>query len=336
MLDFERDKVVLLFFKNFEKDSFFRNDRYIKRVLRPIYSRILRKQSISGFEVWYQLLIKALRGAGYNVRLNDYRLAKLNPLYPVGLVGYPHLLDEWTLPNPAVLGPSLLDHPNQRADLMKNPKYKRYLVTCDWMHSLFAPIYGDKVADWRAGIDVDEWPDTKSPNKPVDVLIYDKIRWNRDSYTTSMLDPINKFLADKNLKVETIKYGSYQHKDYAHALARSKSMIFLCEHETQGMAYQEALISNVPILAWENGFWLDPRRPEYTPNPVPATSVPYFSDTCGEKFQDFTDFSASFERFWAKLGTYEPRAYIRNTLSFDESARLYIESYRAAVLFKSP
>jgi hypothetical protein len=47
-------------------------------------------------------------------------------------------------------------------------------------------------------------------------------------------------------------------------------MLFLCEHETRGLAYQEALASNVPILAWDTGFWLDPRRPLYDPNPVPA------------------------------------------------------------------
>jgi hypothetical protein len=330
MLDFERDKVVLLFFKNFERDSVFRNDRVIKRILKPIYSRILRKQSISGFEVWYKLLIKALRTDGYDVRLNDYRLAELNPHYPVGLVGYPHLLDSWTLPNPAVLGPSLLDHPNQRATLMKDARYKSYLVTCDWMLSMFEPVYGDKVAPWHAGIDVNEWPDTKTSDKPVDVLIYDKVRWNRDTYTEELIDPIKQLLQEKKLSVETIKYGSYQHKDYASALSRSKSMIFLCEHETQGMAYQEALTSNVPLLAWENGFWLDPRRPDYTPEPVPATSVPYFSEECGEKFRDFNDFAAKFDTFWEKLDSYEPRAYVQKSLSFDESAKLYIERYKAA------
>ena len=36
-------------------------------------------------------------------------------------------------------------------------------------------------------------------------------------------------------------------------------MIFLCEHETQGIAYQQALSRNVPILAWDRGGdWQDP------------------------------------------------------------------------------
>jgi glycosyltransferase involved in cell wall biosynthesis len=145
-----------------------------------------------------------------------------------------------------------------------------------------------------------------------------------------MIEPIMAFLAKKGLSSTVIRYGAYQHKDYANALARSKSMIFLCEHETQGMAYQEALTSNVPVIAWENGFWLDPRRAEYDPNPVPATSVPYFSDQCGEKFRDFAQFPDAFEGFWVKLDSYEPRAYVREHLSFADSAKLYLESYRAA------
>ena len=37
-------------------------------------------------------------------------------------------------------------------------------------------------------------------------------------------------------------------QSYRALLRRSKSMLFLCESETQGMAYQEALASNVPVL----------------------------------------------------------------------------------------
>ena len=39
-------------------------------------------------------------------------------------------------------------------------------------------------------------------------------------------------------------------------------MIFLVEHETQGIAYQEAMACDVPILAWDQGNWLDPKRLE--------------------------------------------------------------------------
>ena len=35
-------------------------------------------------------------------------------------------------------------------------------------------------------------------------------------------------------------------------------MVFLCEHENQDIAYQQALACGVPILAWDRGgYWQD-------------------------------------------------------------------------------
>jgi glycosyltransferase involved in cell wall biosynthesis len=107
-------------------------------------------------------------------------------------------------------------------------------------------------------------------------------------------------------------------------------MVFLCEHETQGLAYQEALACNVPVLAWDQGYWLDPVRERYSREPVRASSVPYFSDACGERFVDADAFPEALDRFLSHLSTYEPRRYVREHLSLAESARRYLEVYTAA------
>ncbi len=267
------DKVVLLFYKDFERDSFFKHDRYLKRIVRPIYHRLTHKQKVSGFFVSFQRLVTALRSAGYDVRINDYRYARKHPDHPVGIVGYPHILDDWSLPNPALLGPSLYDHPNIVPRLLDDPRYKLYLVLCDWMKDMFGTVYPpERLRLWFAGIDTTEWRDMASDRKDVDVLVYDKIRWNRETYVPSLLEPIVEQLKRRGLTHEIIRYKQYDHAGYKGLLSRSRSMVFLCEHETQGLAYQEALSANVPILAWENGFWLDPRRPEWEPEPVPSPS----------------------------------------------------------------
>lgn len=320
-------KTVLLFYKDFEKDTFIKNDRYLKRVIRPVYHFFSKGPKVSGFYVWYQLLIKALRQQGYDVRLNDYRFAKNNPTYPVGLVGYPHLLDEWKLPNPALLGPSLFDHPKNRPDLFCDPRNKLYIVTCEWMKNMFAPYYGEKCVQWYAGMDTTLWSNTKDLPKNIDVLIYDKVRWNRDAYTASLISPIIAMLKEKNMTYQVVQYGHYDHNTYKQLLTQSKSMIFLCEHETQGMAYQEAMASNVPVLAWDNGYWLDPNRERFEANPVPASSVPFFSAECGERFQTSAEFPATFERFWNRLNTYRPRDFVERELSFEGSAKLYMKYY---------
>jgi len=321
------NKIVLLFYKDFEKDSMFKNDRYLKRIIRPIYHTFSKRPKVSGFYIWYQLLIKALRQQGYEVRINDHKFAKSNPKHPVGLVGYPHLLNDWILPNPALLGPSLFDHPKNYPDLFNDSRNKLYIVTCDWMKRMFDPYYGSRCVQWYAGMDTDLWNDTKAYPKSTDVLIYDKIRWNRNVYIESLIAPITKTLEDRNLSYQIIQYGHYDHNTYKKLLTQSRSLIFLCEHETQGMAYQEAMASNVPILAWENGFWLDPNRERFSSNPVPASSVPYFSSECGERFKDSTDFQETFDVFWSQLNNYQPRRFVQRELSLEGSANLYMKYY---------
>lgn len=320
--------MVLLFYQDCDRDSWFRNDRYLKRAFRPVHRLFTRKQTVSGFYVWWSLLVRALRSQGYDVRCNDYRLARQYPEHPVGLVGYPWILNNWSLDNPALLGPGFYDHPRMNPRVMEDPRYRGYLVTCDWMKRMFEPFYAGRCLEWRAGMDLHQWTDTRHLKKDVDLLIYDKIRWNRDHYVPKLLEPIQEHLDRHGRSYRVIRYGLYDHAFYRRALREARAMIFLCEHETQGMAYQEALASNLPLLAWENGFWLDPRRPQFDPEPVPATSVPYFSPECGEKFRGAVDFGSTFDRFWANRDTYTPRSYVERELSFAKSAELYITHYQ--------
>jgi hypothetical protein len=104
-------------------------------------------------------------------------------------------------------------------------------------------------------------------------------------------------------------------------------MLFLCEHETQGMAYQEALASDVPVLSWDPGTWLDPNCRVWEDRPVPATTVPYFSSTCGDRFTGIHDFNAALDRFITNSGQYAPRQWVAENLSMQKSAELYLRAY---------
>jgi glycosyltransferase involved in cell wall biosynthesis len=325
-------KDVLLFFEDVDRDTFFRNDRRVRRFLRKARNLVRRgKPRVSGFELWYLLLKKALVGAGCRVHTNAYGLARRNPQYPVGMVGYPHILDDWRLPNPAVVGPGMIDHPKVAPDLMKDRRFKLYVTTCDWYTDMFAPWYGtDRLALWYAGIDLEDWPDLSKRRKDIDVLVYDKVRWDRERLEPGLIAPILGALEQRGLSSKVLRYGFYDDLEYRALLARSRAMVFLCEHETQGMAYQEAMASGVPILAWEPGVWVDPQARKHDPNPIPATSVPYFSPGCGERFRDLEAFRAVFDQFWARLPGYAPREYVRTQLSLDGSARLYLDHLEKA------
>jgi len=327
ILELGRD--VVLFFEDRDRDTFFRGDRRLRRRIRRA-TAFLRpgKQTVSGFELSFILLCRALTEAGQRVHVNDFRLARRNPHYPIGICGYTHILDHWTLPNPAILGPGLFDHPKLAPNVMKDPRFRSYIAFCEWMRDMFAGFYPrERIDVWFGGIDLREWPDTSMLPKEIDVLVYDKIRWNRDTLVPQILDPIVAYLEKSGKKFQIVRYGNYTHDSYRKLLERSRSMVFLCEHETQGMAYQESLASNVPVLAWDQGFWLDPNRPKWEPNPVPASSVPYFSEICGDTFINIEAFPSTFERFYSNLPRYEPRSYVEAKLSMAESARRYLAAY---------
>jgi hypothetical protein len=327
--DLQLGRDVMLFFEDRDRDTLIPGDRRLRRRLRKAVA-VLRpnKQRVTGFEMSFVLLCRALGRAGLRVHVNDFALARKNPTFPVALCGYTHVLDRWTLPNPAVLGPGLYDHPKQRPDLMDDARFRSYLTFCDWMRDMFATTYpAQTLRPWFGGIDIAEWCDTKASPKDVDVLVYDKIRWNRDTLVPGFLEPVQAELARRGLRAEVVRYGGYTHGGYRKLLARSRSMLFLCENETQGMAYQEALACNVPVLAWDQGFWLDPNRARWSDDPVPATSVPYFSEACGDRFAGVGDFVPALDRFLGRIDSYEPRRYVEEKLSFKESAALFLSAY---------
>jgi len=322
-------KAILLFYREFEQDKFFRYDRYVKRVLRPVYNLLHHRQKKSGFAVSFDLLVRALKKAGWIVYINDRAAARKFPDYPVGLVGYPSLLEGWNLPNPAILGPSLYDHPLLAPHLMDDPRFRKYLVLAPWMHDMFRPVYGDACVPWFAGIDTEEWPDTSGYAKDLDFLIYDKLMWNHDRMAVELLEPIRETLTRSGFRSHVIRCKHYDHRTYRWLLRRSRAMIFLCEHETQGLAYQEALASNVPVLAWDNGYWLDPLSKRFSTSRIPASSVPFFSAECGGTFQCLADFEGALAAFLARLANLAPRKYVITKLGMEESAAKYAAQYFA-------
>lgn len=325
-LEFARDRVVLLFFGDFERDRLVRHDRHVRRALRVIARAWRGQAQKSGFFVAFELLVNSLQRAGYRVVVNDVTLARLNPSYPIGILGYPHVLEDLRLDNPAVLGPGLYDHPRLAPTLMDDRRHHAYIVSSEWMRESFATVYRDKCVRWHAAVDVNQWPAASGP-KNYDFLVYVKFLWDRERNESETLAPVLAALDRRGLSYVVIRYGSYYHEQYRAVLQRVRGMIFLCEHETQGIAYQEAMASGVPVLAWDQGRWLDARYADQSGELVPASSVPYFSAACGEKFGRVEEFEPALDRFQQRLPLYQPRAYVEAALSTESSVRIYIDAY---------
>lgn len=109
-------------------------------------------------------------------------------------------------------------------------------------------------------------------------------------------------------------------------------MIFVCEHESQGLAYQECLSTGVPVLAWEQGQWLDPNRFAWGTADIPATSVPYWDERCGLKFKDINEFPERLIEFLDKRaqGKFSPRDYIIENLTLKKCAGSFLKIVDAA------
>lgn len=323
----DADRTILLFFESTETDKWIRGDRLIRRVIKDRYRHLTGRRRVLGVQRAFRQLVAALGRVGYRVRINDRRAALDHPHHPVGLCGWPHVLRYWDLPNPAVLGPGLFDHPGQAPQLMADPRYRRYMVNSAWTYDLFRPYFGDTLFQWFAGVDTEVWPDTRAHPKSIDFLIYAKFLWDPATMRTTMLAPIVDVLERRGMTWTVLHYGSHNHKQYRDLLSRARALIFLCEHETQGIAVQEAMSCGLPVLAWDAGLWLDPVRLAYAQDDVPASSVPYFSPECGERFAGLAEFEASLDRFVAREAEYDPRRFVIDTLSMDRSARIYAEQY---------
>jgi hypothetical protein len=308
-------------------DRWFPGDRHPRQLIR----RIVRgPRQPSGQERVFINLKAGLDKIGVPYRQNDYAWARRNPSAPVGIVGKPFVLDRMDWRNPMLFGASVMSHPDADPGLLNRRPIRRILVPGEWMRRMFEARWGEKVKAWPVGIDTDLWSPQPGTKKH-DVLFYDKVRWDHDRYERELIGPIRAALRERGLSFAEIRYGQYYEEDFRQLLAHSRTMIFLCEHETQGLAYQQALSCGVPIFAWDRGgFWQDP---EYYPGKVrfgPVSSVPYWDERCGATFVSPEGFAVGFDRFLesVRADLYSPRDYIMENLTLDKCARAYLEHWR--------
>ena len=319
---------INIFYQEPDNDRWFKYDRYLRSIVR----KIVRGPSRPGGQMMVAInLLKGLDKLGIQYRFNDFAYAKRNPNKLIGVIGKSNLIFENKFKNPILFGASIFSHPLECPDLFNiYPNIKKILVPGPWIKAAFDEYYGDEnVIAWPTGIDTYHWNESIKDDIPeFDFLIYDKVMWNYENTEHELINPIREILNSRNLTFETIRYGFYEPDDLKKKVARCKSVIFLCEHETQGIACQQISATNTPILAWDKGgYWQDP---EYYPDRVkftPVSSVPYWHEKCGEKFTNLLDFSGKLDLFTSKKSNYQPASYIENTLSLEKCALDYANIY---------
>lgn len=316
--------IHLIYRKRPETDRWLPGDRWV----RPVVRRMVRGQPIpSGIDKVFLNLAAGLGELGVPFRVNT-PWPRISPEDYVGVLGRErHCLAGYDRPNPILAGVALMTHPSEWPNLCEEYPVRKYVQHCEWATALYRPYFGaERCGIWPVGIDTATWHPAPGAAKTTDFLLYDKVRWEHDRYERELLDPIRAELRRRRCSFEEIRYGRYRPEDYAAALARCRALLFVCEHESQGLAYQEAMSSGLPVLAWDPGQWLDPARFAWGTPHVPATSVPYFDARCGDRFPHAAAFPETLARFLDRLapGGFAPREYMLEHLTLAEGARRYV------------
>jgi hypothetical protein len=321
--------VLNLFYEEPDSDRWLPFDRYPRRIVR----RTLRGEpEIGGHRRISLNLCAGLDRLGVRYRLNDYDHARRNPRELVCIIGKAHVLDKIEWKNPILFGAAVFSHPLDDPQLFERLPVRKVLLPGTWMKEMWRPLWDEPIAVWPVGIDTDRWQPRELAEKPFDVLLYDKVRWDHERYESSLIEPIRGRLRQAGRSFREIRYGSYREAEFQAALAECRAMVFLCEHETQGIAYQQALAAGVPILAWDRGGYF--QDPAYFPDKVkfqPVSSVPYWDERCGRTFAAVEEFDDAWRQFWDEFqsGRYDPRAYILENLTLEQCAQHYLRQVQS-------
>jgi len=243
----------------------------------------------------------------YAINENKY---KFNHLVQYDHVGY--LKHEKLEHETCLIGPQVWPFDAYGEFLKNNPQYYKKLLmpgmSC-YLSFMDQGYLENKLALWAVGIKDINIERTSS----IKFLVYQKQRSDED------ISFITTFLVNHGYEYEILRYGSYHPNDYYRCLHECSHAIIVGGPETQGIAYQEMMSSNMPLLIWDNNEWFDYGIPtEYQKNPSP-TSAHYFSEECGEKFYDREDFEKIFFKFI--LNKYSPKDYVKRELSYEVSVK---------------
>ncbi|MBE0612753.1 MAG: glycosyltransferase [Burkholderiales bacterium] len=320
------ERICLYYRVEPERDRWAPGDRFI----RPIVRRLVRgKRRLGGVDkVFFNLCLGLDRlGIRYETNIPFKRLRADDRVAVLGRGR--HSLQGYDRTNPIVAGIGLMGHPGEWPTLCTDYPVVRYLQHSDWANDVYKPYFGKRCGIWPVGINTHAWTPSAVP-KDLDFLFYDKVQWNRERNQRELIQPIKDVLRRRRMKFAEIRYGGYDESDFRGLLSRSKAMIFLSESESQGLAYQECMSSGVPVLAWDQGWWLDPSRFKWGNADVRATSVPYFDDNCGSTFRNLDEFETSLDRFLDRLHLqeFDPRAYILKNLTLEHCSQRFVDILR--------
>ena len=220
-----------------------------------------------------------------------------------------------------IFGPQFSVFPDERLSLIKGNNAV-YNLLSDWVINIWSKndiADGVNFIKLPFGVDTNKFNEIKQLKQRNKVFIYYKSRNPDELYF------VINFLNFINIEYTVFSYNSKYHEiDYINFLHESKFGIWIGTHESQGFALQEALSCNVPLLVWNVRSMNQEYGCNYTD--VPATTIPYWDERCGEYFYDSNNFEHIFNKFIFNIEKYRPREYILENLSMEICEKKLIDT----------
>ncbi len=203
----------------------------------------------------------------------------------------------------------------------------QFIQPCSWVVDLWK-ILDYRLTNlniWPTGIDIDEFIPSNSKKKKK-VLLYHKLRPQEE------LILIKNVLDKMKLEYNLVIYGKYDEKTFKEILAETSFILWHGKHESQGIALQESLACNIPILVIEcSSLWgqinfgydnLFDKLKKFK-----VTTVPYFDNTCGIIVEKIDDLKDGINKISDEFTSFAPRGYVEKNLNLSKQAKELLELF---------
>lgn len=283
-----------------------------------IISETYCKKRITGPNKVIINTIKGLKKIGYPFVINrDIRDYRYNWIHDSSK----GIIEAGLRKIPAVIGPNVVVLPNDLWPLVPFLSKSVYLHPSPWCVDVWKKVgfSGCPLYHWPVGIDTDDFNIGKTGDSLKNVMVYLK---NRDN---ALFEYAVEILKKAGFNPYVIKYGEYNELQYKDVLSRTCFGVWIGISESQGIALQEALSANLPLIVCnvqslfegkdKKGYRFPPRLLNFKP-----TSAPYFDKRCGIIIEDIRELGQAVKEISDNLGRFKPREYILENLSLEKQA----------------
>ena len=200
-------------------------------------------------------------------------------------------------------GPIISVLPEDHNSILLNKNIDKIIFPSQWPKDFFVykyPFLKNKIETCPAGVDSNIY---KPQEKEFDFLIYNK---NKEEISEKIIEILEK----KNLTYKKIEYGKFKPGKYYNLLNKTKFLIYLSNSESQGIALNEAWVTDIPTFVLKNTTWLYQDN-TWQDNKI---SAPYLTNETGGFFE-IKNIENDLNTLLNNENNFKPREYSLNHFS---------------------